>query len=182
MKRLILMTTALVAVFTASAMAEPLISGGEPDWGRNMSPLQRRAAGFDDVAVAQKHARKPNAPTRGVPGYAFNLITIKHSGRFGQILSEPFGVFASLQECDVARVTKIAELGGARLLHQDPNAPETTTHFNDGSAVTQQVPMKERMDVTFCEPGVYSPSLNPRIVPYTPAPKNLPAPGRRAAR
>jgi hypothetical protein len=137
----------------------------------------------EDVRIAQKHARKPNTPTNGVPGYAFNLITIKHnSGRFGQILYEPFGVFASMQECDVARATKIAELGGARLLHQDPNAPETTTHFNDGSSATQQVPMKERMDVTFCEPGDYSPSLNPRIVPYTPAPKNLPTPGRRAAR
>jgi hypothetical protein len=186
--RKFLLAYTMLAALGAPAMADPFVSGSEPGWGKHMSAQQRRAIDDDDVRTALKHNRKPDAspsgvaaitPTSGVLGYAFNLITIKDSGGFGQILSEPFGVFATLQECDMARAQKIAELGSARLLHQDPDAPDIITHFRDGSSVTQQAPAKKRTDVTFCESGTYSPDLNPKIVPYKPAPgPSLPKPDR----
>jgi hypothetical protein len=37
----------------------------------------------------------------------------------------------------------------------------TTTHFNDGTTATGQIPLQERLDVTFCEPGIYSPATSP---------------------
>jgi hypothetical protein len=193
----------MLAALGAPAMADPFVFGSEPGWGKNMSSRQHRAAGFDDVRTALKYNRKSDAPTtKGVPGYAFNVTTIRHgihghggnsgggggaSGNSGgvniniggsgggaqnsaippkappfmisQIKSEPFGVFATLQECDAARAVKIAELdaGGLRFPHQRSDAPVTTTHFSDGSSTTGQTHLQERLDVTFCEKGVYTP-------------------------
>jgi hypothetical protein len=69
-----------------------------------------------------------------------------------------FGVFADLQECDAARADMIAKLDdrGERFWHQRDDAPTITT-VSGGVAVTQQMVLKERKDVTFCEPGIYSP-------------------------
>jgi hypothetical protein len=85
--------------------ADPLISGGEPDWDKNMDAKQRREAGFDDVRVAQKHNRNPNTPIGpsaqtspktptspsalthgGVPGYTFNLTTMRYNGGFAHLI------------------------------------------------------------------------------------------------
>jgi hypothetical protein len=93
--RKFLLAYTMLAALGAPAMADPFVSGSEPGWGKHMSAQQRRAIGDDDVRTALKHNRKPDAspsgvaaitPTSGVLGYAFNLITIKDSGGFGQIL------------------------------------------------------------------------------------------------
>jgi len=176
MKRILLVTTVL-AVSLGSAAADPWISGGEPGWGKHMSRGQRRATGFDDVAAARKANssvayKKYAGPVRSVPGYIFNVLTMRH-GIYGsghddkrkpfsmsQIRSEPFGVYATLQECDIARAKKIAELdaGDSRFPHLPAGAQSITTHFTDGStSVAKDAESSERKDVTFCEPGMYAP-------------------------
>jgi hypothetical protein len=139
----ILLVTAAVLLATPSAMTEPLISGGEPGWGKHMSPKQRRAAGFDDMKTAQKHEHKPDIPTKGVQGYAFKLQTIWQNAKPGvsTIKSEPFGVYASIQECDAARAAKITELDAANLRqpHPLPGAqmvPTTTRTASWGYSTT----------------------------------------------
>jgi hypothetical protein len=150
----------------------PFVSGSEPGWGKHLSSTQRRTMGFDDTRVARKYGHKPstsgpearlNAPARGVPGYAFNVLTF-NIGSYGrvsmnQIKSEPFGVYATMEECDEARARKIANLDrrDARFPHLAPNSVQRTTHFANGSSVTEPKGPAQRMDVTFCEPGVYTP-------------------------
>jgi len=75
------------------------------------------------------------------------------------IQSQFFGVFKNLQECDAARAEQIAKLDGRneRFWHQRSDAPTITTYYGGGIASTQQIDLKERKDVTFCEPGTYSP-------------------------
>jgi hypothetical protein len=71
-------------------------------------------------------------------------------------------VYTTLQECDVARAKKIAELDdtNARSPHLPPGAQQTTTHFADGSSSTSyDAAATERQDVTMCESGIYSPEL-----------------------
>jgi len=74
-------------------------------------------------------------------------------------------VFATRQECDTARAIKIAELDaiGWRFPHQRPDAPTRTTTLPNGTVIQEQVPSTERNDVTYCEPGVYSPGSTPNI-------------------
>ena len=184
----------------APAVTEPLISGGEPGWGKNIDAKQRREAGFDDVRVAQKHNRNPNTPIGpsaqtspktptspsaltpgGVPGYTFNLTTMRYNGGFAHILSEPFGVYFTLQECNAVRATKIAELGHLRFLHQDPDAPTMTHRSPLGRETTSQARGFRRMDVTECGAGTHSPNQlpNPQIVPAPPEPSLKPSPKGR---
>jgi hypothetical protein len=184
----------------APAVTEPLISGGEPGWGKNIDAKQRREAGFDDVRVAQKHNRNPNTPIGpsaqtspktptspsaltpgGVPGYTFNLTTMRYNGGFAHTLSEPFGVYFTLQECNAVRATKIAELGHLRFLHQDPDAPTMTHRSPLGRETTSQARGFRRMDVTECGAGTYSPNRlpNPQIVPAPPEPSLKPSPKGR---
>ena len=139
----ILLITAAVLLATPSAMTEPLVSGSEPGWGNKMSAKQRRQTGFDDVRTAQKHYVKPNAPTSGVPGYAFKLLTIRQNAVPGisTMKSQPFGVYASMQECDAARAAKIAELDAAELrqphfLPGTQMVPTTRTDSNWGYSTT----------------------------------------------
>jgi hypothetical protein len=83
-----------------------------------------------------------------------------------QIKSEPFGVFATLQECDMARAAKIADLDAAdqRFPHQQANAPKQVITLPNGTVIEAQTPRDERKDVTFCEPGVYAPGqVSPNI-------------------
>jgi hypothetical protein len=74
-------------------------------------------------------------------------------------------VFATRQECDAARAIKIAELDakGWRFPHQRPDAPMRTTTLPNGTVIQEQVPSTERNDVTYCEPGGYSPGSTPNI-------------------
>ena len=143
------------------------------------------ATNRDDLRDAKESQRAQSTPVRGVqsqqaqstlvrgvsggvPGYAFNVITIRHALHghgdghpFGmnQIVSKPFGIYATLQECDAARAVKIAQLDDAylRFAHLPANAHEKVTHLQGGSVIVEKDGSYERMDVAFCEPGVYSP-------------------------
>ena len=84
---------------------------------------------------------QPNSPRNGVAGFSFSLLTIWHNPgtRFNTVKSEPFGVYASMQECDMARAAKIAELDATNMRqpHSLPGAPlvpTTTSTSNWGYA------------------------------------------------
>src|SRR5690349_20657009 len=141
--RKFLFSCTMLAAFGVNAAADPFVSGSEPGWGKKLSPDQSRATGFDDVRTAQKHYVKPNAPTSGVPGYAFKILTIWQNAKPGvsTVKSESFGTYASIQECDTARAAKIAELDATNL--QQPHSlpgtlvvPTTTSTSNWGYSGT----------------------------------------------
>jgi hypothetical protein len=98
----------------------------------------------------------------GVPGQEGSNRPIPPSSsppQWNPIQSKFFGVFKNLQECDAARAEVIANLDdrNERFWHQRADAPTITTYIGNGMSTTQQVVLKERKDVTFCEPGIYSP-------------------------
>lgn len=130
----------------SQSIGEPLKKQSKRDWVH-----EDHGCGLD--------CREASAPaTKGVPGYAFKLLTTRHNalatargnglsgssngnskgsgcdnglrGNSGlamhTVTSEPFGVFYNLQECDIARAQKIAELDakGERQPHYPPNAPK----------------------------------------------------------
>jgi hypothetical protein len=225
--RKFLFSCTMLTALGAPAIADSFVSGSEPGWGNLMSTKQRRQTGFDDVRTAQKHYVKPNAPTSGVPGYAFKLLTTWQNAKPGvsTVKSESFGVYASMQECDMARAAKIAELDATNMRqpHSLPGAPlvPTTTstsnwgysssgstssggggstsnwNYSNGTgngqgmsgwgyssygptlrgggqstSNTTQAPLgpTENMNVTFCEPGIFSspPTSNPNIARVAP--------------
>jgi hypothetical protein len=118
--------------------------------GGSLAPSQGGVAGVP----SQEGSRRPIPPPSSPP-------------QWNPIQSKFFGVFASLQECDAARAEKIAELDdhNERFWHQRSDAPTITTHYNDGSSTTMQLNLKERTDVTFCEPGMYSPNEPSQLSP-----------------
>ena len=86
---------------------------------------------------------QPNAPKNGIAGYSFKLLTIWHNPgtRFNTVKSEPFGVYPSMQGCDMARAAKIAELDATNMRqpHSLPGAPlvpTTTSTSNWGYSTT----------------------------------------------
>lgn len=119
---------------------------GQGSGGGAGVPSQGGGAGVP----SQEGSRRPIPPPSSPP-------------QWNPIQSKFFGVFASLQECDAARAGKIAELdnNNERFWHQRSDAPTITTHYSNGSSTTMQLNLKERMDVTFCEPGMYSPTTSP---------------------
>jgi hypothetical protein len=206
--RKFLLSCTMLASFGANVAAEPFVSGSEPHWGDHMSAKQRRQTGFDDVRTALKYNREPAVATRGVPGYAFKLLTMKRQQfypggqhgngglAFATVKSESFGVYASIQECDAARAIKVAELDASNARQPSRNvtvlpmtstydttttstnsqtAPSTSTTTVQGPSGYVQYGPIEKMDVTFCEPGVYAPGqVSPNIAknpdfPLTPA-------------
>jgi len=166
MKRLLLFTTCVVIALPW----QPLPLQAAP---RKHCDDTRSVYRCDDFATSQHdltevwHLPKKNtkfAGPGGVPGYAFNIISIRHSSWTGrnQIKSEPFGVYANLQECDVARADKIHQLDAvnARFPHLPENPHERVTHLQGGSVIVEKEGW-ERTDVTYCEPGIYSPGGGP---------------------
>jgi hypothetical protein len=121
MTRLLLSVAGAAVLIAAPAMADPYGVNRPSDY-----ELFKK-----DVRIAQKHAHKPSTPN-SVPGYSFKLLTMRNDGRFSSVKSAPFGVYASLQECDMARARKLAELDATDLRHPHylPGAqmvPTTTT-------------------------------------------------------
>jgi hypothetical protein len=153
--------------------------------GKRISKKPHSAWVWEDTGCGN-NCPQPDAPKNRVTGYSFNLLTIRHSpgSSFNTVKSEPFGVYASMQECNMARATKVAELDAAnqRQPHYLPNAPmvSSTTvssnwnYFGFGrmsrandqiTSTTSQTPLgpTENMNVTFCEPGIYAPESTNNI-------------------
>src|SRR5262249_16525717 len=154
----------------SQSIGEPLKKQSKRDWVH-----EDHGCGLD--------CREASAPaTKGVPGYAFKLLTTRHNalatargnglsgssngnsqGNSGfamhTVTSEPFGVFYNLQECDIARAQKIAELDakGDRQPHYPPTAPKTITTMPNGTVIETISGPLVSVNVSFCEPGIYEP-------------------------
>src|SRR6516162_2911290 len=83
--RKFLFSCTMLAAFSANVAADPFVSGSEPGWGKHLSSAQRRTMGFEDVPAALKAAGYDNDPQPrgvagpGVPGFVFNVLTIRHT-------------------------------------------------------------------------------------------------------
>ena len=83
--RKFLFSCTMLAAFSANVAADPFVSGSEPGWGKHLSSAQRRTMGFEDVPAALKAAGYDNDPQPrgvagpGVPGFVFNVLTIRHA-------------------------------------------------------------------------------------------------------
>src|SRR5215831_5739249 len=154
-------TTAIMLSTTAIQALDGKYTGGpgaSQSIGKALEKQSKRDWVHEDHGCGLD-CREASAPaTKGVPGYAFKLLTTRHNalatargnglsgssngnskgsgcdnglrGNSGlamhTVTSEPFGVFYNLQECDIARAQKIAELDakGERQPHYPPNAPK----------------------------------------------------------
>jgi hypothetical protein len=88
-----------------------------------------------------------------------------------QIISKPFGVFKTLQECDAARAIKIAELddNGLRTMHSVVTGKTSARDIGRGVSERQDVTF-----ITFCEPGEYLPGTpSPHIAEPPIGPQRL---------
>ena len=159
----------------SQSIGEPLKKQSKRDWVH-----EDHGCGLD--------CREASAPaTKGVPGYGFKLFTTRHnalatargnglsgsSNRSGYdnglrgnsglamhtVTSEPFGVFYNLQECDIARAQKIAELdaNSDRQPHYPRNAPKTIETLPNGTGIEKISGPLVSVNVSFCEPGIYAP-------------------------
>jgi hypothetical protein len=90
--------------------------------------------------------------------WTFAVLTIwQFNGQLvrSSVKREPYGVFTSQDDCDIARSKKIVELdaGGYRLPHLTANAPVITTTITMGAtSITSSRPggPTETMHVTNC--------------------------------
>ena len=140
------------------------------------APVVSGVKGFAFKLLTFRHeGQGPSGSARGGVGASLggnegNRNTIPPPSsppQMNPIQSKFFGVFKNIQECDVARAQKIAELDdrNERFWHQRADAPTITTYYGSGMASTQQIALKERKDVTFCEPGEYSPGEPSQLSP-----------------
>jgi len=125
--------------------------------GQGGGGSQKSVAGGGCGLPSQEGSRCPIPPPSSPPQHE-------------TIQSKFFGVFTgpdALQKCDAARAKVIADLDdhNERFWHQRDDAPSIVYHYADGSSGTMQKDLRERKDVTFCEPGNYSPSTPPQSSP-----------------
>jgi hypothetical protein len=130
MRSLLLATTAAL-MLTGSASAQ-IVRDGDTGWT------------FAVLTIWQFN-KKPTSPYFGQSG-----LIVRSS-----VKREPYGVFTSQDDCDIARAKKIVELdaGGYRLPHLTANAPVITTTITVGArSITTEQPggPTETMYVTDC--------------------------------
>ena len=109
MRSLLLATTAAL-MLTGSASAQ-IVRDGDNDWT------------FAVLTIWQFHGQ----PTNPYFGQSWSIVR-------SSVKREPYGVFTSQDDCDIARAKKIVELdaGGYRLPHLTANAPVITTTITVG--------------------------------------------------
>jgi len=139
-------------------------------------------------------AATPGFPN--VPGFSFKLLTMTHAeGNVvpAQVKTELFGVYKTLQECDMARAYKIAELDavGDRQRHYPSGSKPGTTWTTDWvtgpngdmhgtTTKTLSTPPAQYLNVTSCESGVFSPGPeDPNIISPPPQRNPTHTPQRR---
>jgi hypothetical protein len=126
--------------------------------------LPASARDWRKEALADLHAAAKAEPrtSAGANGWTFDVITIWYAPSRSTIRREPYGVFASEDECEKARAKKIVQLdeGGYRQPHLLPNQPTITTSITVGTVTTtSQRPggPTETMNVLGCRGGTFAP-------------------------
>jgi hypothetical protein len=151
------MRSKTMTIMAAAVLFLPTIAHAQPSEGRGIYQRDDLKNARDDVG-ANRNVRDSSsnaAPT----GWTFAVLTFRKYTRRSTIKREPYGVFTSRDECDIARAKKIAFLdnGDYRQPHLLPDAPVITTTTTTATAVsaksiTTEQPggPTERMDVTDC--------------------------------
>jgi hypothetical protein len=113
-----------------------------------------------DLKIARDEAHN------GVTGWTFAVLTMRKYRTELTVKREPYGVFTSRDDCDIARAKKIVELdrGNYRQPHLLPDAQLITTTITVGAntvgakSITTQEPggPTETMNVTDCEAQKFS--------------------------
>jgi hypothetical protein len=163
-----------LALVAAAALVLPTIAHAQPTEGRgiyqrddlknarddvraNSKPAPRDSSSSSNAAVVKVNA--PGEAHNGVTRWTFAVLTFRKYSQLLTIKREPYGVFTSRDDCDIARAKKIAFLdnGDYRQPHLLPDAPVITTTTTTATAVsaksiTTERPggPTERMDVTDC--------------------------------
>ena len=151
------MRSKTMTIMAAAVLLLPTIAHAQPSEGRGIYDRDALKNARDDVR-ANRNVRDSSsnaAPT----GWTFAVLTFRKYSRLATVKREPYGVFTSRDECDIARAKKIAFLdnGDYRQPHLLPDAPVITTTTTTATAVaaksvTTERPggPTERMDVTDC--------------------------------
>jgi hypothetical protein len=159
-----------LALVAAAALVLPTIAHAQPTEGRgiyqrddlknarddvraNSKPAPRDSSSSSNAAVVKVNA--PGEAHNGVTRWTFAVLTFRKYSQLLTIKREPYGVFTSRDDCDIARAKKIAFLdnGDYRQPHLLPDAPVITTTVTVGAkSITTEKPSgpTERMDVTEC--------------------------------
>jgi hypothetical protein len=117
-----------------------------------------RQEALADIRAAAK-ADAPNPADAN--GWTFDVIRMWYAHQRSTIIREPFGVFASKDECEKSRAKKIVlvDEGGYRHPTILPNAPVITTTVTVGAtATTVQRPAgpTETINVLNCRGGTFT--------------------------
>jgi hypothetical protein len=159
------MRSKTMTIMAAAVLFLPTIAHAQPSEGRGIYQRDVLKNARDDVRANNKPVVKVEAPEEahtGVTGWTFAVLTLRKFSRLSTngprivtVKREPYGVFTSRDDCDIARAKKIAFLdnGDYRQPHLLPDAPVITTTVTVGakSMTTEQPdPTTETMNVTGC--------------------------------
>jgi hypothetical protein len=147
------MRSKTMTIMAAAVLFLPTIAHAQPSEERGIYHRDVLKNARDDVR-ANRNVRDSSsnaAPT----GWTFAVLTFRKYSRTLTVKREPYGVFTSRDDCDIARAKKIAFLdnGDYRQPHLLPDAPVITTTVTVGAkSITTEKPSgpTERMDVTEC--------------------------------
>jgi hypothetical protein len=114
----------------ATALVLSLCLPASADW-RKDALADLRAAAKTDAPSSATH----NGATIG---WTFDILTIWQFGKHSTVKREPYGIFASRDECGKARAKKITGLdeGNYRQPHLLPDQPTITTSITIGTTTT----------------------------------------------
>jgi hypothetical protein len=98
----------------------------------------RKHALADLRAAAKADSPRSTAQDGATIGWSFDILTIWTYGKQSTVKREPYGIFASRDECGKARAKKIAILdeGNYRQPHLLPDQPTITTSITIGTMTT----------------------------------------------
>jgi hypothetical protein len=177
------MRSKTMTIMAAAVLFVPTIAHAQPSEGRGIYHRDDLKNARDDVRATRKvrdsssgsssnrssnaaplSVVKVNAPREAHnsgTGWTFAVLTFRQYPSQLTVKREPYGVFTSQVDCDIARAKKIVELdrGDYRQPHLLPNAPTITTTLTVGArSITTEKPGGpiETMDVTACEAEKFS--------------------------
>jgi len=113
------------------------------------------------LRVAKADALSSAAHHGATIGWTFDVVTFWNSGKHSSVKREPYGIFASSDECGKARAKKIAYLdeGNYRQPHLLPDQPMITTSITIGTITTtsqRTTGPTETMNVFSCHPDSFA--------------------------
>lgn len=172
------MRSKTMTIMAAAMLLSPTIAHAQPSEGRGIYHRDDLKNARDDVR-ATRNARdssssrssaaplpvvkvnEPGEAHNGVTGWTFAVLTMRKYATELTVKREPYGVFTSRDDCDIARAKKIDELdrGDYRQPHWLKDAPVISSTIVVGAkSITTVQPggPTQTMNVTDCEAEKFS--------------------------